>query len=550
MHGPPLTTKSVTRLFLAIVFAISQAASLSAAESRITVSGSVLDATSGQLLPARVYVRSTEGAWFFPKSAAAGGPAIEYRRQVGTNSVEMHTTLLAHPFAVELPPGRYVFSAEHGKEFIPAEQAVTVENVPVRVELKLKRWINMAERGWFSGDTHSHRPLKEMTNALLAEDLNIAFPLSHWVSVAGASPKTANKVTAPVPRGEALTIDPLHLLYPLNTEYEIVNTGGKPHTLGAFLVIGHKTPLEDGVPPVAPVLAQARREGALIDLEKHSWPWSVAMAAVLKVDLFELANNHVWQTKFGFPQWTLSAAGQYMNLEMDAQGFTEWGWIDFGFQTYYALLNCGFPVRPTGGTANGVHPVPLGFGRVYVRQPGGFSYDKWLAALKVGHSFVTTGPMLFVQINGQEPGDKLMLATTTKAVQLTGSVESAAPLERIEIIVNGRVVKALTPSNKAMNSGAFENRLAESVAVDGSGWVAVRAFESNGGRRNRFAHSSPVFIDVPGRPLRPRREEIAYLIQRVQEEIARNEKVLSTAALDEYRQALKVYQAIEKTTQP
>ena len=528
-----------------IVFALAARA----AEPGATVTGAVVDAQSGQVLAARVYVRSSDGAWYFPKSAASEGSAIEYRRRAVTNSVEMHTTLSAHPFTVELPPGRYVFSAERGKEFFPAEQTITVERAPIHVELKLRRWINLNERGWFSGDTHSHRPLIEMTNVLLAEDLNIAFPLSHWVTEAGASPLTANKVSAPAPRGEVLTIDPAHLLYPLNTEYEIFRTAGKSHTLGAFLVIGHQTPLAPGLPPVAPVVAQARREGALIDLEKHSWPWSVAMVPLLKADLFELANNHVWRTEFGFPQWTLSAAGKYMNLEMDDQGFTEWGWIDFGFQTYYALLNCGFRLRPTGGTADGVHPVPLGFGRVYVRQPDGFSYDKWLAALNAGHSFVTTGPMLFLQVNGQEPGSTLALDAPTKAARVTGSIESALPIERIEIIVNGRVVKAVMPSNKATPAGAFQNVLAESVPFDGTSWIVVRAFEKNGARRNRFAHSSPVYLEVSHRPLRPRRAEIDYLIQRVQEEIVRNRNILSPAALDEYQQALNIYQAIGRDAQ-
>ena len=49
----------------------------------------------------------------------------------------------------------------------------------------------------------------------------------------------------------------------------------------------------------------------------------------------------------------------------------ERGWLDFTFQNYYLLLNCGFRLRPTGGTASGVHPVPLGFGRVYVSPCSG-----------------------------------------------------------------------------------------------------------------------------------------------------------------------------------
>ena len=72
----------------------------------------------------------------------------------------------------------------------------------------------------------------------------------------------------------------------------------------------------------------------------------------------------------------------------------------------------------------------------------------------------------------------------------------------------------------------------------------MRAFEQNGGRRNLFAHSSPVFFEIPGKPLRPQREETDYLIGRVKEEIARNEKILSEPAMQEYREALQIYEEI------
>src|SRR4029079_14939064 len=128
-----------------------------------------------------------------------------------------------------------------------------------------------------------------------------------------------------------------------------------------------------------------------------------AIVPIMPVDLFELSNNHVWQTEFGIPAFG-EAAADYMHVEVYARGFTERGWIDFGFQNYYALLNCGFRLRPTGGTASGVHPVPLGFGRVYVECPEGFSYERWLEGLNRGRSFVTTAPMLFVEVEGQPPG--------------------------------------------------------------------------------------------------------------------------------------------------
>jgi len=133
-----------------------------------------------------------------------------------------------------------------------------------------------------------------------------------------------------------------------------------------------------GVPPVAPVAAEARRQGALLDLDKHSWPWSLMLVPVMNVDLYELANNHIWRTDFYFRNWTLDTKLLDRNLADAKAGWVEREWIDFGFRTYYTLLNCGFRMRPTAGTASGVHPVPLGFGRVYVQLENGFDYNRWM----------------------------------------------------------------------------------------------------------------------------------------------------------------------------
>jgi len=513
------------------------------ADATFTITGSVVDSMSGAVLPARIYIKSEEGKWFFVKSASPSGSALEMRKTVSPTSLEMHTTISAHPFIAQLPPGHYVISAERGKEYIPAHETIVVSNAPVAVKLKLKRWIDMAALGWYSGDTHSHRPLTEMTNVLLAEDVNLGFPMTQWVTATEASPLKANKASGNIPAGEVSTVDPTHLLYPLNTEYEIFTTAGKSHTLGAILVIGHKTPFDFGVPPVTPVAEKAHREGALIDLEKHSWPWSIAMVPVLNVDLFELSNNHVWNTEFGFPQWTLPAAGKYMNLQIDEKGFTEWGWIDFGFQTYYALLNCGFRLRPTAGTAAGVHPVPFGFGRVYVQPSGVFNYENWMKGLNAGRSFVTTGPILFIRANGVEVG------TTNgpvSKVRITGIVQGLAAIEQVEVIVNGKIAKTITPP-AAIESGIYKSKLDITVPIDGTSWVAVRAFEKNNGRKNRFAHTSPIYFDDPKKPLHPSREEIDYLIGRVKEEIVRNQNILMPEALQEYKSALSKYEAIGKT---
>jgi glycerophosphoryl diester phosphodiesterase len=520
-----------------------------AADATTELRGRIIDADSGQLLPARFYIQSDKGDWYFPKSAAPDGSAVEYRKQRPSGSSEMHTTLSAHPFSVKLPPGRYDITAERGKEYLTFEKTVDVANQPVELTIPLKRWINLAERGWYSGDTHTHRAIDELPNIILAEDLNVALPLTYWVTKSDIAPIQGDRATGDDVKPELISVDKSHVIYPLNTEYEIFSVKqkpGQPHTLGAVFVLGHKQPFDLGVPPVAPVAAEARRQGALLDLDKHSWPWSLMIVPVMNVDLFELSNNHVWRTQFGFPRWTIDMLPPDMQVETNAEGFTEWGWIDFGFKTYYSLLDCGFRMRPSGGTASGVHPVPLGFGRVYVQLPDGFSYDKWMQGLDAGRSFVSTGPMLFVEVNGQPPGSTLKVSGKSASCRVTGSTESPNPIDRIEIVSNGSIVTSVDGHSIQTDGGGYRQAIDEQVTLKTSGWIVVRVFEKRPDGRVRFAHSSPVHVEIPGRPLRPRREEVRWIVDQIQREIARNDGVLEEASVAEYRQALRTYQRIER----
>ena len=182
----------------------------------------------------------------------------------------------------------------------------------------------------------------------LAEDLNVALPLSYWVRDAYTPPAQGDKSVGV--KAELTQVDPTHVFWPVNTEYELFTVNGQRHTLGAVFVLNHKEPLRPAAPPVGPVAAEARAQGAILDLDKHSWPWSMMLVPTMNVDLFELANNHVWRTEFGFPGFG-EAAAEFMNVERDARGFTEAGWLEYGFRNYYTLLNCGFKMRPTAGNA-------------------------------------------------------------------------------------------------------------------------------------------------------------------------------------------------------
>ncbi|MFM9965670.1 MAG: hypothetical protein ACKV2Q_31170 [Planctomycetaceae bacterium] len=497
--------------------------------SAATLQGEIRDSDSGQLLPARLYIQSADGAkWFFAKSADAMGAALIYDRGSDQKSVEKHTTLSAHPFVAELPPGKYTLTVERGKEYLTAAQEVEVADKPVSVTIKLKRWINMAERGWYSGDTHVHRPIGELSNVVLAEDLNMIYPMSQWVTVAHTLPEKGRVDPQQIPTAPIFA-DPTHAIVPLNTEYEIFSVGEKRHTLGAVLILGQKEPLKIGIPPLKAVAEEAHRQGGLLDLEKHSWAWTPIIAPVMKADLYPLSNNHVWRTEFAFKSWTLENNwSDNPRIETNKEGFTELGWLHFGWEQYYAMLNCGLRMRPTAGTANGVHPVPAGFSRVYVDLGDNkFTPELWQKRLNEGRSFVTTGPLIEWSVD-----------RGANVVSIRHRIHTQSRHVRVETLVSGEIKNVA--EWKQLGDGIPISGSSEFGGLE-SGWIAIRCFEYRPDGRILFAHTAPVYWDAPGNTLRPRRDQVRYLIQRCEEEIARNKDVLSEVELDEYREALNFY---------
>ncbi|MGK0187122.1 MAG: hypothetical protein ACI9R3_002908 [Verrucomicrobiales bacterium] len=506
------------------------------------VTGTITDSDTGSPIAARVYIQSDASKTFYHvTSTVAEGSAEPYSRKSGIASIEMHTAVSAHPYTADLPKGDYTLTVERGKEYFTETRRFSVPESK-ELNVKLKRWINMAERGWFSGDTHVHRTVAELPTVQLAEDLNVAFPLTAWVTDSRDAPNVENKNPEPVPAAQLNKIDSTHVFWPVNTEYEIFTIDGKNHTLGAVFILNHKSAFPQTAPPVAPIAEEARKQGGILELDKHSWPWSMMIVKKMGVQLYELSNNHVWRTRFGFRSWYPEYVGKDMGIEMEDGAFTERGWIHFGFENYYALLNCGLDLKPTAGTASGVHPVPLGFGRVYVNVDGGFTYDKWLHGLTTGRSFVTTGPMLFTSMKKVGNQIKIDVAAETPAIEEFANIE-------IEIIGNGEIEHRAVSRGELTASGARRAEFRVELALeDSSAWFAVRVFIRQHGRL-RFAHSAPVYFEVPDKPLRPRKRDTDYLIKRVEDELKRHQDVLPDSALKEYRDVLTHYQKLAETSE-
>ena len=164
---------------------------------------------------------------------------------------------------------------------------------------------------------------------------------------------------------------------------------------------------------------------------------------------------------------------------------------------WYRLLNLGLPIVPTGGTdafPNFYRAIPVGSTRVFVKPRGPLTMQSYLAALRAGRSFVSNGPLLLLRAAGQEPGG--VAAPAAKAAW-TLTLASPTAVERVEILVNGRVVET-RPGLDAAGTKAYRGE----IALPSGGWLAARA---HGGTAtwpatdgDLFAHTAPIWIGTRG----------------------------------------------------
>ena len=368
---------------------------------------------------------------------------------------------------LELAPGSYTVIAEHGLEYERAETKVQVlEDRPAELALTLRPWVRMRERGWWSGDLHVHRTLEEMPALALAEDIQLSVVFTMWN-------KRSLWRDRPLPADPVLRLSPHHLATILNAEDE---RGG-----GAWLLDSLHEPIDlavdgrwfpAGVTFVRRARAQRRGRASLpwFDSEKPIW-WEVpVMMAIEPPDSLGVLHNHYCQ--YGILD------NEAWGRPRDQKAFPgREGFVGYCLSLYYRYLNLGLRLAPSAGSASGVLPNPVGYNRVYVRGAGELSVPEWYRAFREGPSFVTNGPILFFDVKGRG-------ARKTA----TFEVLARAPLDRVELIANGRLLQRFTPPPGAKTFRA-------EYSFDGSpySWVAARCFLVPGATI-RLAHSSPVYL--------------------------------------------------------
>jgi len=133
------------------------------------------------------------------------------------------------------------------------------------------------------------------------------------------------------------------------------------------------------------------------------------------------------------------------------------------------LLNAGFRLPATGGTDNFSdvwRDPPPGSDRTFARVDGPLSVRSWLDAIRRGRTFTSTGPLLFLDVDGRQPGDEIALAANApSSVRVKCEAVSITPLDSLQIIVSGEVAKTVA------GSGRTRIEFNGPVAMPEGGWT-------------------------------------------------------------------------------
>jgi hypothetical protein len=142
----------------------------------------------------------------------------------------------------------------------------------------------------------------------------------------------------------------------------------------------------------------------------------------------------------------------------------------------------------------------MGTGRVYAYVGSRLSWDGWTDAIRKGRTFVTNGPILQFQVNGEGPGAEIHLPAEGGSVNVVAQLDTIVPVEKMEIFWNGTPVETVPVASNARTM-----RVEKTIPVRESGWLTLRA---RGGASHPVdddyvvGETSPVYVYAGDRPIR------------------------------------------------
>jgi hypothetical protein len=442
---------------------------------------------------------------------------------------------------VTLYPGRYHVSFTRGPEYLPQERIIEIAEGVDRHEetFELKRWIHLAELGWFSGDHHVHgggcshyeSPAAGVTPESMArqargEDLNVSCILS-W------GPCWNHQKTYFEGNLHA-TSTPANLV-----RYDVEVSGFPSSHAGHLCLLGLKeddypgtTKIDDWPSWTLPVLQWAKSQGAVAGYAHSGF-------GLRAIDEQPIELPNLAAARFEGP----GAVEYIVTVTHDVCDFISAGDTPAlrELNIWYHTLNCGYRTRISGETDFPcVYDERIGMARSYVRLGDRLDFRAFLEGIQRGASYVSDGKshLLDFRVESCELGvgaSQLNLARPGR-VKVSAKVAAFLPLEQdevgrslaelgplkptvpfwhierarcqgtrsvpVELIVNGQpVARQKIEADGVLRPIQFE------VPLQISSWLALRILPSS--------HSNPIFVEIQGQPIRASRASARWCRQGV-----------------------------------
>ncbi len=398
--------------------------------------------------------------------------------------------IVTKPFEMNLPPGKWEIVVQHGAEHSVVFDAFTLKpGERSEKTYRPKRWVNMPKKGWYSGDDHVHcqilsdQDAQNLMDYVVAEDIHLAN-----VVKMGDIHRTFFQQRG---FGKGYRVRKGH--YVLSPGQEDPRTHQQlGHTLAmntrAFVRDTNKYYLYDLV------FDEVHRQGGL---SGH---------AHVNRDLFFVHRD----MSLNIPRH-----------KVDFAEILQFGKL--GTDLYYEFLNLGYPLTASAGS-----DIPWGgtLGEVRVFAYLGektFSADNWFEAFRQGHTFVSNGPMLELEVEGARPGDHMEL-DKDRPVRVRGRlmIDPDRGAGSLDLIAHGEVINSV----KASHDGQREIVMDVSVPVKGGVWLALKGTGANGS----VAHTTPVYITRKGQRFW-KRNEVESLIEKQLKRLGEIELIVSNARI-------------------
>ncbi|MFT4638560.1 MAG: hypothetical protein ACI8T1_001881 [Verrucomicrobiales bacterium] len=299
-------------------------------------------------------------------------------------------------------------------------------------------------------------------------------------------------------------IDRNHLITRNNLEIERIHQGATSGgSIGATFLFNLNEPVVfdaygEHIPTDASLCRDARLQSpdAVFDADKPSWAETVTGSALGALDTVQVCHNHYHRTSTLPGGWGMIGplAPRESNTAVDDGLFHRTN------ARYYRLLNCGFTLGVSGGSAIGVMSVPTGHSRVYAKVDGDLTSDAMWEAIKAGRSFATSGPMLSLDLNGQIMGATIARKSTDQEpLKVKTTVRSFQKLEALQIVHDGLIISS-TDLNENQTP-PIQKQLTFVLNLKRSSWVIARALFRAADGLLRQAHTSPIYLSVDEKPI-------------------------------------------------